>query len=380
MTGNVDITGNLSVSGSGNGVVFPDASKQTSAGQRKYISTVVVSPAATETDSGTALRDAIDGIIDASEDTPYLVKIEPGIYDIGTSALQMKPHVDVEGSGETVTKILGTVTGNTTGVVVSATDMELRSLTIENDSQGEYAIAIYNASGSPKLTYVTAFIKTAMVVISGDKMILNAPPPGTTYRYGIYNNTVSANLRNVTVNIGGKDYAYGIYNLNCGNSLNMNIVSINVSFSSYCYGIYNNNSSPRISGASSSAGPGNYCYGIYNVNSSAPSIFNVISEAGNCSYAYGVYNSSSGPTLTNIIARAHTGSSASYGMYNSGSANTIKADRSSFSGATNSINNDPDFTLYIGASKVDGPVDADGTWHCTQSYDGNYTAVAANCQ
>ncbi len=384
ISGNMDVTGDLSLSTVGKGVVFPDASRQTTAGQKKYVSTVVISPGATDADSGTALRNAIDAIADATEATPYLIKIEPGIYDIGTSALQMKQYVDVEGSGETVTKILGTVAGSTTGVVVTADRMELISLTVENDSKGEYVIAIYNASGSPRLSHVTALIKTAMVVAAGEEVIkLKAPPTPVSHRYGIYNDSVSADLRNITVDVGGTNYSYGIYNLDCGSYLTMNLISIRVIFGTYCYGLYNRDSSPTITGLSSQASYGTTCYGIYNysvLSTSAPFLFNVITQASECSNAYGIYNSTASPTMTNLIAKATGGTTTNRGMMNIGSTSTIKADRCSFIGASYSIYNDTDFTLYFGASKLDGPANtATGTWQCGQCYNGNYLTLPSNC-
>jgi len=51
--------------------------------------------------------DALNAITDASESNPYLVKIMPGVYDVSTSVI-MKSYVDIEGSGENVTKITAT--------------------------------------------------------------------------------------------------------------------------------------------------------------------------------------------------------------------------------------------------------------------------------
>lgn len=381
ISGNTEVTGDLSLTGAGKGIVFPDASKQTSAGQKKYVSTIVVSPAATDAESGTTLRNAIDAIVDATATTPYLVKIEPGIYDIGTSALQMKQYVDVEGSGETVTKILGTVAGSTTGVVVTADKMELRSLTVENDSRGEHVIAIYNGTGSPKLTHVTALIEPRIVVLSEEFIKLKAPPVLNTYVYGIYNKSVSAEIRNVTVKVGGQDNAFGVYNKDCDKHLTMNLVSIMVSFASQCYGIYNYNASPTITGTSSIASYGGSCTGIYNYNSSAPFIFNVIARTeGDCTNALGIYNIDSNPTLVNVVAEATGGTSLNRGMSNYGSSRTIKADRCSFIGKSYSIFNDPDFTLYLGASKLDGLRNTGtGTWHCVHCYDGNYGELSSGC-
>ena len=42
-----------------------------------------------------------------SETNLCLIRIMPGIYDLGTRRLNMQRYVDVEGSGENTTKILG---------------------------------------------------------------------------------------------------------------------------------------------------------------------------------------------------------------------------------------------------------------------------------
>ncbi|MCJ7668671.1 MAG: hypothetical protein MUP04_10420, partial [Anaerolineae bacterium] len=128
--------------------------QEASAFQGKYVRTVVVSPVPGDAvASGTALLNALDGITDSSATNPYLLKIEPGVYDLGTSALTMKEWVDIEGSGELVTTIKrsGSSDGGT-GTVVGADNAELRFLTVENTGGAMYATAIYNDSSSPRLT------------------------------------------------------------------------------------------------------------------------------------------------------------------------------------------------------------------------------------
>jgi hypothetical protein len=52
-----------------------------------------------------------------------LLKILPGIYDIGSNTLQMNHYVDIEGSGENVTKIKG---NGSLGVVSGAQNSAIR--------------------------------------------------------------------------------------------------------------------------------------------------------------------------------------------------------------------------------------------------------------
>ena len=55
--------------------------------------TILVSPERTAAESGAALLSALNGITDNSSTNPYLIKIEPGIYDTGSKSIQMKQPV-----------------------------------------------------------------------------------------------------------------------------------------------------------------------------------------------------------------------------------------------------------------------------------------------
>ncbi len=107
-----------------------------------YKRTVVVRPGGTDAQNGTALLDALSSITDASVTKPYLLYIEPGTYDLGTSALQMKQHVDIQGAGELKTLISSSVIGPVgetycgTGTVRGANNAELKFLTVRHAGTG----------------------------------------------------------------------------------------------------------------------------------------------------------------------------------------------------------------------------------------------------
>jgi hypothetical protein len=137
------------------------------------------------------------GVPDATN--PCLLKIMPGVYDIGTSSLVMRSYVDIEGSGENVTVITGSVDNNDffnifTGLVFGADNAELRSLTVENVSNGSQTIAMFNNSTSPKVSNVTLLASTGVV------------------NYGMYNETSDATLHNVTIDAPGSNGTAGIFN------------------------------------------------------------------------------------------------------------------------------------------------------------------------
>ena len=80
--------------------------------------------------------------------------------------------------------------------------------------------------------------------------------------------------------------------------------------------------------------------------------------------------------MTNVTADA-SGATYNYGMYNTAldGSYTILIDRCSFSGNTYSLRNDLHFTLYIGASKLAGPILIGGVITCSWSYDGDYKPI-----
>ncbi len=118
------------------------------------VQTVVVSPVGSNTANGTALLAALAGI-SAGSSTPYLLKIEPGIFDLGTSTLSMKNYVDIEGSGIGITIITGSNTGTGTTILnTGASNSELRFLTVSNTGGGR---ALIIDSTSPSIYKVEIF-------------------------------------------------------------------------------------------------------------------------------------------------------------------------------------------------------------------------------
>ncbi len=83
-----------------------------------------------------------------------LIRIMPGVYDLGAAtnpgALAMRPYVDLEGSGQNVTKLTATGTESPTGLatVATATNAELRNLTVESTGDATYSTAIAGSGTS----------------------------------------------------------------------------------------------------------------------------------------------------------------------------------------------------------------------------------------
>ena len=154
----------------------------------KYASTIIVSPVLGDpTQSGLNLLDAMESITDNSLATPYLLKIEPGLYDLGATPLQLKPYVDIEGSGQLVTKIIASNLPDSYGTItaLNGSNTEVRFLTIENIGGGTHAISISVFQNEPPQL---------------SNVILRAS--GSQNNFGVYNGTTGRTLmRLVSVRI-----------------------------------------------------------------------------------------------------------------------------------------------------------------------------------
>jgi hypothetical protein len=129
------------------------------------IRTVLVSPVPNDpVASGTALRNALAGIPSPSSTNRWLLKIEPGIYEMQSNSLQMRSWVDIEGSGIGQTIIRANSTAFNINTVLGASDAELRMLTVEalgGPSVGVGQFAAMRNNGSPRV-YRVKFVTQAI--------------------------------------------------------------------------------------------------------------------------------------------------------------------------------------------------------------------------
>lgn len=120
--------------------------------------TLIVNPVVDQLDthaSGLRLQEILNeigAINDASATNPYLIKLEPGVYDLQGAGINLLPFVDLEGSGEGVSIIRGARSGP---VVFGADDVELRSLTIENLGNGSNSYGINISGDTIRMLHVT---------------------------------------------------------------------------------------------------------------------------------------------------------------------------------------------------------------------------------
>jgi hypothetical protein len=285
---------------------------------------VLVQAGGTPADNAAALRAALAGIGDASASNRYLVKVEPGTYDLGATPLQMKPNVDVEGSGIDGTTLTGALASNTDGVVDGAASSELRFLTVANTGVG--------ASSSA----ATAIFDT-----------------GNGFR-----------LTEIAADASGTPSATGIRIQGAGA----------VTFDD-------------VHATASGTGQGNgIARGILLSTAPEASLSNVVATAqGGDNGSVGInLNGQTSATMDDVSATGQGLLSSTTGMFvgGGGVTSSVIARNSAFVGATNSIaTNGGGNTAKFGASELSGPVSiaAGDTVRCAQSYKGDFTEANATC-
>ena len=282
-----------------------------------YVRTVIVSPIGDEYANGQALMDALSRISGATATNPYLLKIEPGVYNLGTAALQMKEYVDIEGSGEGVTIITAAGSATSNGTVRGANNAELRFLTVRNTGGNDHAFAIYNYYASPRLTQVTA-------IASG----------GTINNIAVFNLGSSSAMTHVTARAVGNTY------------LN--------------YGVANNDSYPAMTHVTIDAADGTTNYGLYNHNSAPERMVDGYVTVWGGSQSFGVFNDDSAIYIQNSRISVGDAATANIGVLNHTTSvgGKVQIDNCkitvSYGSSGYAIYNDPGYDTAVGASHLGG--------------------------
>jgi hypothetical protein len=301
-----------------------------------YTHTFIISPDADPVQAGRVLRQTVAAITDASATNPYLIKIEPGVYDLEGNSLFMVPYVDVEGSGEGVTTITAAI-GSGSGAVVGANNTELRQLTVKNTGEaGQQVVAIFSQSASIRLNQVTAIAS------------------GGAENYGVHTSNGTVGMRYVTATATGGAQSFGVINFN--SVMTVTNSALTGSDAAVNYGLV------------STAG------GAMRMNSST-----VTATGGTIAIGVRIYNGTH--TLADMTISA-TGGAQSTGIYNGqkSSLPTVNLLQSRVTGTTNSI-----FSIggaiKAGASQLTGPAGTFdiGTIACVMSFDGSYNPLGAGC-
>lgn len=298
-----------------------------------------------------------------------LLKIMPGVYDIGAASLQMAAYIDVEGAGESSTTIISSVPGAMTGTIVGASDMEMRFFSVKNvsaDGANTMNNAIFNSAASPAIHKVTA-------VCSGGQ-----------YCCGVRNEAASAPILTqmtsvATINASNSYGAFGIFNAGGAAPFMRDVRATGSTGGRYSVGVINTASNPLMSDVEATGNglPGmsnNMSVGVWNQACSSPVMLLHVkaTASGAAGENDGIYNYQSSVTAMNVRS---TGSGPNSKGLLTVSPGNISMDHSVLQGATASVNNGGS-TVFVGNSKLDGAlVRSSGTTKCIGTYDGNYDPV-----
>jgi hypothetical protein len=328
-----------------------------------YTKVAIVAPDGGDyTDPAQAMSDFASWCGSPAADNPCIVKIMPGVYNIGSSAaVMMHAYIDIEGSGENVTRIKGNIVNSLMGVVNGANNAELRFLTVEHTG-GSYATAMYNSSVSPKITNVT-------FIASG----------GTSSNYGIYNDASSPKMTNVTITVTGAGSAnsYGVYNYNVSSPIMMNAI-VTVSGGLYARGIGNTSSSPiLLQGLVTVFGASSSNTGLENYDAPSPEMDTVKIVVSGGASCFGAIITNSQLSLTNVKIDA-SGGATTIGVYSSGSS-IVKIRNAIIKSSSSTIVVDAGGQVFVGASHLNGGAVIGSVLTCVGAYNSSWTALNTSC-
>jgi hypothetical protein len=317
---------------------FPPSVLPASRGGQPYTRTVIVHPDEDPVVAGENLIRAVDAISNPSAANPYLVKIEPGIYDLGTGSLLMRSYVDVEGSGEGLTTITSAVATGL-GTVVGTDNAELRFLTVKNTgAPGQQIVALFSERSSPSYTRVR-------VVASGG-----------AENQAIHISNGAPVLDHVVASASGGGTAIGVANFNGA------LIVSNSTF-----------------GAADAAGANT---GLLSTFGGTVRATNSTMTGSGGEIASGLKTNNGVHTMTNMTLSG-SGATTSYGVYNGWrfAAPVVNVHHSRVSGGTNSVFS-AGGPVKVGASQLAGPTTTTfhGTVTCAASYNENYVALTPACE
>lgn len=331
--------------------------------------TLIVSPVGTASQNGAALIQAlqsvITGSIPPSADSPYLLKIEPGVYDVGNTPILMPAYLTLEGSGEVATVISSSVGLNTGfplsgGSLVMTSNTELRSLQINNNvtniaaGSDRATVSVLQGATNVKIRNVTG---NGLVGAGGSSNVAGLYNRGTVL---VYDSSFTAN---------GALNGYGLRNdAGVATAYNSSFQGLNGG-GGRGRGIYNEAGTVTLLDGQLFATGAFAAFGAENTVSATLTIRNSYLVGGT-----GVRNTGGTVNIQGSII-----SSPSNAIYQQGG--TIKIDGSKLSSGSASVLTTGG-TVLVGSSHLDSPTTVSlngGTVTCAYSYSQTYAQLSTGC-
>jgi hypothetical protein len=286
-----------------------------------------------------------------SASNPCLIRIAPGVYDLGvvgtSSLLVMRPYVDIEGSGQNTTRLTAggaTVLGGYPATVATATNSELRNLTVENTGLATYAFAI-SGSGTTHISQLTNVTAIATGAFDTSSAIINQ----NTFNF-------LPKLRNITAIASGPN-AIGIQNSCSAADIDGAVITATGTLSSTA--VTDSNGSGcgqttvqgRMTNVTAVADGGGQVSGILATQSFTHFSNVSVSARNGTTQSVGIWGSS-GWTVTGSRIET-TGSGSNIGIM--GSPGSVTIDNSTIIASTATVNTtESTGFIYIGATRLAG--------------------------
>lgn len=341
--------------------------------------TLIVSSSGTAIQNGTALLTAMTLISNSnpSASNPWLLKLEPGQYDLGNGSLTLLPYVDLEGSGEDITFISSTVVAGTpvSGALVAASHSQARFLSIANTGTGSnaYQIAVF----IPNSATQTSFFHLNLVASASGSI-----------SYGLYNNGGTATVQASIFLASGNATSAGLYN-NAGTITvqDSTLSALGTSASSTLYGFDNHNGTLTILNSTLNALAGvnsNSDYGLNNNGMAMVQNSNITASGNAANGNIGIANGQTGSGTITLMVQSSvitaSGGTNTFGLISDHNASaTIQNSTLSASSGAGS-----NFSIYqlsgsikVGTSELSGTIG--GIVTCIASYKGDFTALSSAC-
>lgn len=387
---------------------------------------MVVSPMADAELSGSALLTAIASVNlqGPAQGSEWIVKIQPGEYELADTPLVMVPYVELEGSGQasTILRRSGQDATEEQGVVVGADHAVLRHVKVERLTvQGlgpSNRLGILNENASPRIEAVTIEVlagcgpsgisnRNAAPIFRDITIITDGRScgAGTT---GVFNEESDVTITNFEIT-GLSDWpgsAFAIYSI--GGTLTLTHGTIDVPVTGWggrgittfdsathlkdvvihatggwhvAYGVSATASTVEMENVSISVSVDSVVsYGV-TANDSTITMTNVTVTNTSGGPPYAVYLENTDATLANVeLSSSEPNFNTGWGVYNvgDGSFHSVLVDSSTIRAPSSTVRNDAGITTVVTNSILDGgPVV--GTVTCQNVWDENGTFYADTC-
>ena len=213
--------------------VFIEKSMRGTANWPPHTVLVVHHPAAetnSNLNSGTELLAMVAAIPTSGAEAPgpgnpWLIKLGPGVFDLGSNSLTLPQYTALEGSGQDVTEITATGYAVSAGTVIMGDHGRLSRITVNNSggSSNETAVYLPGSAGNVALEHVTLTASSpsnasggaaglsADLISSFSMVDCDVTVHGAAYNYGILANTSAyrPRLDGVRVNVYGSNDTSG---------------------------------------------------------------------------------------------------------------------------------------------------------------------------